>query len=82
MGTDSAYAPVTSHLADVLEEPVKASPAGWWRVGFYFEPPMEELVLETDRAATLQAFEQMGYGHQARIIYLEPDEDHDNEEAV
>jgi len=71
LDTDSAYAPVTSHLDDVLDDAPQASPTGRWRIGFYLEPPMEQVVMEKNRAAALQAFEQIGYGQQAHIVYME-----------
>jgi hypothetical protein len=77
LGTDSAYAPVTSHLADVLNEAVQTSRSGRWRVGFYLEPPMEHVIEEKDRAAALKAFDRMGYGEQAQIVYMEPEEKDD-----
>ena len=77
LDTDSAYAPVTSHLDDVMNPAPQMSPTGRWRVGFYLEPPMEQVITEKDRAAALQAFEQIGYGQQAHIVYLEPDEEND-----
>lgn len=75
MATDSAYAPVTSHLADVLDEPIQTSPSGRWRIGFYLEPPMEHVIEEKDRAGALKAFDRMGYGEQAQIVYLEPEKE-------
>jgi len=36
---------------------------------------MEQIVAEKDRAAALQAFEQIGHGEQAQIVYMEPDEE-------
>jgi hypothetical protein len=41
LDTDSVYAPVTSHLADMLDEAVQMSPSGRWQIKFYPEPPME-----------------------------------------
>jgi len=38
---------------------------------------MEQVITEKDRAAALQAFEQIGYGQQAHIVYMEPDEEND-----
>jgi hypothetical protein len=77
LATDSAYAPETSHLADVLDEPVQTSPSGRWRIGFYIEPPMEHVIEEKDRAAALKVFDRMGYGEQAQIVCMEPDEKDD-----
>src|SRR2546430_10555395 len=77
LDTDSAYSPATSHLADVRDAAPQASPTGRWRVGFYLEPPMEQVVMEKDRTAALQAFDQIGYGQQAHIVYMEPDEENE-----
>jgi|SRR5579864_561007 len=75
LDTDSAYAPVTSHLADVLDEAVQTSPTERWRIKFYLEPPMEQVIMAKDRAATLEAFEQIEYGEQAHIVSVVPDEE-------
>jgi hypothetical protein len=79
--TDSAYAPVTSHLDYVFDEAVQTSPTGRWRIRFYLEPPLEQVVLEKDRAAALKAFKQVEYGEQPHIVYMEPDENEDDQEA-
>jgi hypothetical protein len=70
LDTDSSYAPVTSHLADVLDEAVQVSPTGRWRIRFYLEPPMEQVVMEKDRTAALEVFERVGYGEQAHVVSL------------
>jgi hypothetical protein len=80
LDTDSACAPVTSHLADVLDEAVQTSPTGRWRIRFYLEPPMEQVVTEQERTAALNAFEQMEYGGQAHIVSMEPDETQEDPE--
>src|SRR5579864_9575467 len=80
LDTDSAYAPVTSHLADVLDEAVQTSPTGRWRIKFYLEPPTEQVIVERYRAAALQVFEQIEYGEQVHIVCVEPDENEGDQE--
>ena len=81
LDTDSAYAPVTSHLADVLDEAVQTSPTGRWRIKFYLEPPTEQVIVERYRAAALQVFEQIEYGEQVHIVCVEPDENEGDQES-
>jgi len=81
LATDSAYATVTSHVADVLDEAVQTSPTGRWRIKFYLESPMEQVIMEQARAAALKAFEQIEYGEQAHIVSMEPNEAQEDPES-
>lgn len=71
---DSAYAPVSSYLHDVYDVAPDTSPTGRWRIGFYLEPPMEEIVEGASRDDALEAFEHSGYGDQAQLMFVRPEE--------